>query len=94
MAALICHFASYLAPGLMGMKTGLPLAVVGTSTYGVQGGFLMPGFFMGILQFGWLAVNSYFSAELLAGLGRLPQGFRRCTWRLVRCGPSPPRSSV
>ena len=67
-AALICHFASYLAPGLMGMKTGLPLAVVGTSTYGVMGGFLMPGFFMGVLQFGWLAVNAYFSAELLAGL--------------------------
>lgn len=67
-AALICHFASYLAPGMMGMKTGLPLAVVGTSTYGVQGGFLMPGFFMGVLQFGWLAVNAYFSAKLLAGL--------------------------
>lgn len=65
-AAFICHFASYLAPGLMGMKTGLPLAVVGTSTYGVQGGFLMPGFFMGVLQFGWLAVNAFFSAELLA----------------------------
>ena len=65
-AALICHFASYLAPALMGMKTGLPLAVVGTSTYGVQGGFLMPGFFMGVLQFGWLAVNAYFSAKLLA----------------------------
>jgi cytosine permease len=72
-AALICHFASYLAPGLMGMKTGLPLAVVGTSTYGVQGGFLMPGFFMGILQFGWLAVNSFFSAELLAGLAGQPK---------------------
>ncbi len=72
-AALICHFASYLAPGMMGMKTGLPLAVVGTSTYGVQGGFLMPGFFMGILQFGWLAVNSYFSAELLAGLAGYPK---------------------
>ena len=69
-AALICHFASYLAPGLMGMKTGLPLAVVGTSTYGVQGGFLMPGFLMGLLQFGWLAVNAYFSAKLLAGLRR------------------------
>jgi cytosine permease len=65
--ALVCHFLSYLAPGLMGMKTGLPLAVVGTSTYGVQGGLLMPGFFMGILQFGWLAVNAYFSAKLLAG---------------------------
>ena len=66
--ALLCHFASYLAPGLMGMKTGLSLAVVGTSTYGVLGGFLMPGFLMGLLQFGWLAVNSYFSAMLLAGL--------------------------
>ncbi len=73
-AALICHFASYLAPGLMGMKTGLPLAVVGTSTYGVNGGFLMPGFFMGILQFGWLAVNSYFSAKLLAWLAGQPEG--------------------
>jgi cytosine permease len=71
-AALICHFASYLAPGLMGMKTGLPLAVVGTSTYGVTGGFLMPGFFMGVLQFGWLAVNAWFSAELLAGLAGFP----------------------
>ncbi len=66
-AALICHYLFYLAPGLMGMKTGLPLAVVGTSTYGVQGGFLMPGFLMGVLQFGWLAVNAYFSSELLAG---------------------------
>jgi cytosine permease len=65
-AALLCHFLFYLAPGLMGMKTGLPLAVVGTSTYGVQGGFLMPGFLMGLLQFGWLAVNAYFSSQLLA----------------------------
>jgi cytosine permease len=71
-AALICHFASYLAPALMGMKTGLPLAVVGTSTYGVYGGFLMPGFFMGVLQFGWLAVNAFFSAELLAKLADQP----------------------
>jgi cytosine permease len=72
--ALICHFGSYLAPGLMGMKTGLPLAVVGTSTYGATGGFLMPGFFMGILQFGWLAVNAYFSAMLLARFGGAAEG--------------------
>ncbi|MCY2989880.1 MAG: cytosine permease [Planctomycetota bacterium] len=72
-AALICHFASYVAPGMMGMKTGLPLAVVGTSTYGVTGGFLMPGFFMGMLQFGWLAVNAYFSAKLLAWLAGAPE---------------------
>ena len=65
-AALICHFCFYLVPGMLGMKTGLPLYIVGTSTYGVRGGFLMPGFFMGILQFGWLGVNAYFSAMLIA----------------------------
>jgi len=65
-AALICHFLFFIAPGMLGMKTGLPLAVVGTSTYGVQGGFLMPGFFMGVLQFGWLAVNAYFSSKVVA----------------------------
>ena len=65
LAGLLCHFLYYLVPGMLGMKTGLPLAVVGTSTYGVQGGFLMPGFFMGILQFGWLAVNAFFAGILL-----------------------------
>ena len=64
-AALICHFLFYLVPGMLGMKTGLPLYIVGTSTYGVTGGFLMPGFLMGILQFGWLAVNAYFSSLFL-----------------------------
>jgi cytosine permease len=63
-AAFICYFLFYHVPGMLGMKTGLPLYIVGTSTYGVQGGFLMPGFLMGCLQFGWLSVNGYF-----AGLG-------------------------
>ncbi|MCL2304505.1 MAG: cytosine permease [Planctomycetaceae bacterium] len=63
-AAFICYFCFYHVPGMLGMKTGLPLYIVGTSTYGVQGGFLMPGFLMGCLQFGWLSVNGYF-----AGLG-------------------------
>jgi cytosine permease len=67
-AALLCHFLFYLVPGLLGLKTGLPLYVVGTSTYGTQGGFLMPGFLMGVLQFGWLGVNAYFSAKALSPL--------------------------
>ena len=67
-SALLCHFLFYLIPGLLGMKTGLPLYIVGTSTYGVQGGFLMPGFIMGILQFGWLGVNAYFVSLALAPL--------------------------
>ena len=64
--ALICHYLFYLVPGLMGMKTGLPLYVVGTSTFGAVGGLLMPGFLMGALQFGWLGVNAYFSSDALA----------------------------
>ncbi len=64
-AALFCHFLTYLVPGLLGMKTGLPLAVVGTSTYGVAGGRFMPGFLMGALQFGWLAVNAYFTCYIV-----------------------------
>jgi cytosine permease len=72
-AALVCHFLYYLVPGLLGMKTGLPLYIVGTSTYGVRGGLLIPGFLMGILQFGWMGVNAYFSALLLvAPLGYAP----------------------
>ncbi|HVV72090.1 MAG TPA: cytosine permease, partial [Verrucomicrobiae bacterium] len=67
--ALICHFLFYLIPGLLGMKTGLPLYVVGTSTFGAAGGLIMPGFLMGALQFGWLGVNAFGSA------GALAQGF-------------------
>ncbi|NQT16401.1 MAG: cytosine permease [Planctomycetes bacterium] len=65
LAALLCHFLYYLVPGLLGLKTGLPLYIVGTSTYGATGGFLMPGFLMGVLQFGWLGVNSFFAGLLL-----------------------------
>jgi cytosine permease len=65
-AALICHFLFYLVPGLFGMKTGLPLYIVGSSTFGAVGSLIIPGFLMGILQFGWLAVNTYFAASALA----------------------------
>lgn len=64
-AALFCHFLTYLVPGLLGMQTGLPLYVVGTSTYGGSGGRFMPGFLMGALQFGWLAVNAYFTCYII-----------------------------
>jgi cytosine permease len=68
LAAAICYVCFYHVPGMLGMKTGLPLYIVGTSTYGVQGGFLMPGFLMGCLQFGWLSVNGFFAGLLLASL--------------------------
>jgi cytosine permease len=67
-AAFVCHFLFYLVPGLLGMKTGLPLYIVGTSTFGAQGGFFMPGFLMGVLQFGWVGVNVYFSSLALSAV--------------------------
>ena len=70
-AALICHFLFYLVPGMLGMKTGYPLYVVGSSTYGALGGFLMPGLLMGLLQFGWLAVNIAVATDfILQAAGR------------------------
>lgn len=66
LGALICHFLFYLIPGYMGAATGLPLYIIGTSTFGAVGGLIMPGFLMGALQFGWLAVNAYGSADALA----------------------------
>ena len=87
-AALICHFLFYLVPGLLGFKSGLPLYVVGTSTYGAYGGFLMPGFLMGLLQFGWLGVSSFFSAMLLCepfgyGPGSFPHAAVAIVWAIA-----------
>jgi cytosine permease len=67
-AALLCHLLFYYVPGMFGMKTGLPLYVIGSAQYGAQGGFVMPGFLMGALQFGWLGVNAFFSSQALAPL--------------------------
>ncbi len=64
-AALICYFLFYLVPGMYGMKTGYPLYVIGSSTYGTQGGFLMPGLLMGLLQFCWLGVNIALSTDFI-----------------------------
>jgi cytosine permease len=66
LGGLICHFLFYVIPGNLGMSTGLPLYVVGTSTFGAVGGLIMPGFLMGALQFGWLGVNTFGSADALA----------------------------
>ncbi len=69
-AGLLCYGFYYYAPGMLGMKTGYPLYVVGSSTFGTTGGYLMPGLLMGLLQIGWLAVNISLSTMfILKGLG-------------------------
>jgi len=60
----------YWVPGLLGMKTGLPLYIVGTSTFGTRGGYFIPGIFMGLLQIGWYSVGTYYAADFaLRGIG-------------------------
>lgn len=68
-AGLLCFGLYYYAPAMLGMQTGRTLYIVGTSTFGTTGGYLMPGLLMGVLQIGWFAVATYFATDyILKGL--------------------------
>lgn len=78
-AGLLSYALFYYAPAMLGMKTGFPLYVVGSSTFGTAGGYVMPGLLMGLLQVGWFAVNTAISTRFIlntigskAGPGSLP----------------------
>ncbi|MEJ2009080.1 MAG: cytosine permease [Acidobacteriota bacterium] len=74
-AGLLCFALFYYAPAMLGMQTGRPLYIVGTSTFGVKGGYLMPGLLMGFLQLGWFAVATYFATDyIMEGLGSHSKG--------------------
>jgi cytosine permease len=64
-AALLSHYLFHYVFGLLGMKTGYPLYVVGSSTFGTKGGFVFPGVFMGLLQIGWYSVGTYYATALV-----------------------------
>src|SRR5580698_6416676 len=73
-AGLLCYALYYYAPAMLGMKTGFPLYVVGSSTFGTTGGYLMPGILMGLLQIGWFAVATFFATQyIIEGLGKSPK---------------------
>lgn len=68
-AGLLCFALYYYAPGMLGMKTGRTLYIVGTSTFGTRGGYIMPGLLMGVLQIGWFAIATYFATDyIMSGL--------------------------
>jgi cytosine permease len=72
-AGILSYALYYYAPAMFGMKTGFPLYVVGSSTFGTAGGYLMPGLLMGLLQVGWFAVATFFATQyILEGLGKPP----------------------
>jgi cytosine permease len=62
LGALFC-FALFYVPGMLGLQTGMPLYVVGSSTFGTKGGILIPGLLMGVLQIGWHAVFTFSAAS-------------------------------
>ena len=64
-AGLLSYALYYYAPAMLGMKTGYPLYVVGSSTFGTAGGYVMPGLLMGLLQVGWFAVNTAISTQFI-----------------------------
>src|SRR6266542_5885387 len=69
-AGLLCYALYYKVPAMLGMQTGYPLYVIGSSTFGTRGGYVMPGLLMGLLQIGWFAVGTFISADfILKGLG-------------------------
>jgi cytosine permease len=69
-AGLLSFLLYYYAPAMLGMKTGYPLYVVGSSTFGTKGGYIMPGLLMGLLQIGWFAVGTFFATKfILSALG-------------------------
>jgi cytosine permease len=72
-AGLASYALFYYVPAMLGVTTGYPLYVVGTSTFGTRGGYLMPGLLMGLLQIGWFSVGTFISTRfILTGLGLDP----------------------
>ena len=76
-AGLLCFALYYYAPAMLGMQTGRPLYVVGSSAFGTSGGYVMPGLLMGVLQLGWFAVStSVATSFILQGLHDDPKEHR------------------
>src|SRR3954468_14206194 len=89
LGGLISYGLFYYVPALMGMRTGYPLYVVGSSPFGTQGGYLMPGLLMGVLQVGWMSVNTFVATSFIltafgsqAGPGTFPFAVIAAIWAL------------
>jgi cytosine permease len=65
LAGILCFAFYYWAPAMLGMQSGRPLYVVGTSTFGTTGGYLIPGLMMGFLQIGWVAAIGAVAANFI-----------------------------
>jgi cytosine permease len=88
-AGLISYGLFYRIPAMLGMQTGYPLYVIGSSTFGTRGGYVMPGLLMGLLQVGWMSVNAFVATTFIltacgskAGPGSFLFGIIAAAWAL------------
>jgi len=72
--ALASHFLFFLIPGAMGMQTGYPAGVLGSSTFGSRGGLVIPGPLLALVVSAWLGTAGYYVGETVALLLRVEQG--------------------
>lgn len=73
-AGLLCAWLLFHVPAMWGMRTGRPMIVVASSTFGARGATWVPFGLMALAQVLWFAVATYYATELtLRGLvtGRL-----------------------
>ncbi|HWE36762.1 MAG TPA: purine-cytosine permease-like transporter [Isosphaeraceae bacterium] len=68
-AGLLGYLFLFYAPAMLGLKTGRPLAVVASSTFGARGSTWLPGVVLGLGQVVWFAVATAYATDFcLRGL--------------------------
>ena len=68
--ALAGYLLLFLIPAAMGMQTGYPTPVLGSSTFGSRGGLLIPGPLLALVLSAWLGAAAWLAAQgvrLIAG---------------------------
>ena len=94
----LSHWLFHLIPATMGMQTGYPTGVLGSSTFGSRGAQVVPGLLLGLVQTAWLGASSFYAAKtLLPVFGMdgdlrgapffLVAGFWSCLFALVGLRP-------
>jgi cytosine permease len=82
-AGVLSYKLYYYVPAMLGMKTGYPLYVVGSSTFGTKGGYLMPGLLMGLLQIGWFSVSTFVATNFILAAAGSKAGTGTLTFAIV-----------
>lgn len=64
-AGLLCFALLYYVPTMWGFRTGEPLTVITTSTFGRKGANALTGIVFALAQVVWFAVGAYLATELI-----------------------------